>query len=132
MTLSEAVRDFREKHDAPFDDATLAEWVAEVDAFAVDEVISKCGENMDFKLWKLDFVKDRDACLSIPFPDCGIYYLYLAAKCDLTLGDTKRYNISALAFENAWKAFADRYFRNNMPRGANFYLGGELELFQSK
>lgn len=129
MTLSEAVRDFREKHDAPFDDAVLSEWVSEVDSFAIDEVISKCGNSKGAKVRKLDYLNDRDTCLSIPHPDCGIYYLYLAAKCDLTLGDTKRYNISALAFENAWKAFADRYFRNNMPHGGKLYLGGNIELF---
>lgn len=131
LTLSEVLLEFREKRDAPFDDAVLCDWVSEVNAFALDEVISKC-KGRSVELRRLDPLLDRERELDIEFPDCGIYFLYLSMKCDLTLGDYTRYNMSSVAFENAWRAFGDRYFRNNMPHGGKFKTGGKIELFQGQ
>lgn len=130
MKLEEVLLDFREKRDAPFDDAVLCEWISEVNAFAIDEVISKCDVNA--KPYRLDPLNDRERELDIRFPDCEIYFLYLSMKCDLTLGDYGRYNLSSTAFENAWRAYADRYFRNHMPRCVKIKTGGRLELFQGQ
>lgn len=129
MTLKEAIINFRTLRDAPFDDAMLTEWLSEIDAAAVDEVISKCDKTAKIK--RFDYLKDREEALSVPFPDEGIYFLYLSMKSDLVLGDAARYNLSALAFENAWKSFAERYFRNNLPSSRKIKIGGKLELFQT-
>ena len=129
MTLREAIINFRTLRDAPFDDAMLTEWLSEIDAAAVDEVISRCDPSVKIK--RFDYLKDREEALHIPFPDEGVYFLYLSMKCDLILGDAARYNLSALAFENAWKSFAERYFRNNLPLSRKIKIGGKLELFQT-
>lgn len=129
MTLRDAINNFRELRDAPFDDALLTGWISDVDAMAVDEVISRCYP--DRKMKRFDYLKDRDCELSVAFPDEGLYFLYLSMKCDLILGDAARYNLSAIAFENAWKSFAERYFRNNVPSPCDIKIGGKLELFQT-
>lgn len=125
MTTNEATTHFRLLRDAPFDDAVLKRWIWEIDAMALDEVISKCSDVAR------GYPLGDDEELLIAFPDDEVYFLYLSMKCDLIFGDGARYNVSALAFENAWKAFAERYFRNHLPKKADVKIGGRIELFQN-
>ena len=125
-TLGEVLRSFRELRDAPLDDATLTEWISELDAMALDEVVSV---GSDVSLKRYDSVGDRDTELSIPFPDTFVYFCYLSMRCDLVCGDYSRYNLSAQAFESAWRSFADRYQRTHSPKRAAFRAGGALERY---
>lgn len=53
--------------------------------------------------------------LLVPFPDTGLYPLYLVMRFDLHNGETAKYANSAAAFEAAYQTFANYYNRTHYP-----------------
>lgn len=62
-------------------------------------------------------VKGEKLTLSVPAPFDRVYWTYLVAMIDLTVGDTKQYAVSKSLFDEAFDAYA-RWYQQTGGNGA--------------
>ena len=60
---------------------------------------------------ELSPVKGKRNALSVPAPFDRLYWTYLVAMIDLSVGDTQAYQTSLQLFEEAYRAYACHYQR---------------------
>jgi len=122
MKVQEAIAKCNELKPNQYEDAQKICWLDELDQKIWNEVILS-----------REMEKDEDGKPLLAFhgyhakTDCGkelladayceLYIYYLMSKIDFFNGETKRYNVDAVMFNEAYQGFANHYYRTHKPRG---------------
>ena len=112
MTLSKAIKGFRDLCPNPYPSEQLIAWISELDGLALADIFSSradCPEG-----WQAYTQTDMDKELLIPPPYDGIYFDWLKSKVDYWQ-DESNYSNSSKAFNNAYMSFGDYWRRTHGP-----------------
>lgn len=112
MKLVELIEHITELRGQQFGTDVMTGWVNEIEAQAVDQVVSHGVEfSGDFEPYQYEM--DAEKTLLIPERFQDVYINYLLAKIDFLNQETERYNNDVAMMDAAWKEYHGWYFRNH-------------------
>ncbi len=117
MTIRECLDKVEKLKPNDFEDCILVSWLSDLDAAIFDEVICthEGGEVESFDGY--DEGTDVDATVLLAkSPDEEMYIHWLIAKIEMHYGELNRYANSYTLYNQAYRAFANRYNRSHAPR----------------
>ena len=114
MTVNEAINMVNATKPNQFDSSVKIAWLSEIDGKIFNEVI-KTHNNASIEAFTGHTSGDENLLISAPYD--SIYLRWLEAQIDYANGDTRRYNVSATAFQAEYSQFTRYYNRTHMPIG---------------
>lgn len=112
MTVQNAIDEANRLRPNDFTQAQKVRWLNELDGVIFREVILT---HEGAPLCDYSGHGELSEELLVPFPDEGLYPLYLVMQYDLHNGETGKYHNSASAFETAYQTYANAYNRAHYP-----------------
>ena len=123
MTICDALNLVDDLKPNNIDRARKIGWLNDLDKQVFDEIISRHERDASNPETFAGYTEatDEDTNLLIPDPYSEVYRWFLEMQIDLANMEMKKYNNSAVLFDNAWKKYAGMYHRKHMPIcNANF------------
>lgn len=120
MKLMGLIEHITQMRGQQFGTDVLTGWVNEIEAQAVDQVLSH-GVQYDNEFKPYTYEYDCEKTLLIPDRFQDVYVNYLLAKIDFLNQETERYNNDVAMMEAAWKEYQGWYFRNHDLRSLAYF-----------
>jgi hypothetical protein len=116
MTILEAIHKIDTLKPNTYKQSEKIKWLSTLDGVIKREIIDthEGGEAIAFNGY--DDTTDLDTMLLVPAPYDDIYLHWLEARIDYAMGEYRKYNNSAEAYNAAFEAFSGYYNRHNMPK----------------
>jgi hypothetical protein len=120
MTLIEAIDQINALKPNTYGHTDKVKWLSNLDGIIKAEIIDthEGAEQVTFTGYNED--TDLATELLVPAPYDSIYLRWLETMIDYANGELARYNNSAQAYNDAYKAFERHYNRAHMPQGKKF------------
>ena len=83
-------------------------WLAQAEGFVVEEILHPCGTPGEAEL-------SADHVMLVPPPYDELYRHYVESQIHYANGEMDRYNNAAAAWNSAFSAFRDHWFRTHTP-----------------